>query len=208
MWELDHKESWALRNSCFWTVVLKKTLEIPLDCKEIKPVYPKGNHSWLFVVRKYFGHLIWRTDSLIQEEKGTTEDEVVGWHHWLDRHEFEQALGVGDTQGSLASCSPLGWKESDTTEQLNWTEWCVDKYTPLMEGVGSGSLICSTSWLPWCQYSHCGLFQTTTVTSLSTGLERDGVHQEPREGLQHISWLRHSNHQMCPDVFFFFFCLW
>ena len=122
MWELDHKESWALRNSCFWTVVLKKTLEIPLDCKEIKPVYPKGNHSWLFVVRKYFGHLIWRTDSLIQEEKGTTEDEVVGWHHWLDRHEFEQALGVGDTQGSLASCSPLGWKESDTTEQLNWTE--------------------------------------------------------------------------------------
>ena len=73
--------------------------------------------------------------------------------------------------------------------------------------MGSGILICSTSWFPWCQYSHRGLFRTTTVTSLSTGLERDGVHQEPCEGLQHISWLWHSNHQMCPDVIFFFFFL-
>ena len=139
MWELDYKESWMQKNWCFWTVVLEKTLESLLDCKEIKPVNPKGNQSWRF---------IWRTDAeaetpilwppnaknwLIgkdsdagknwrQEEKGMTEDEMVGWHHQLHGHEFEQALGVGDGQGSLAFCSPCGCKELDITEQLNWTE--------------------------------------------------------------------------------------
>ena len=140
MWELDHKEGWALKNWCFWTVVLEKTLESPLDCKEIQPVHPKGNQSWIFIGRtdaKAGAWILWPPDGknwLIgknpdaekdwrQEEKGTTEDEIVGWHHWLDGYEFEQALGVGDGQGSLACCSPWGCKESDMTEWLNWTEF-------------------------------------------------------------------------------------
>ena len=133
MWELDHKESWVPKNWCFWTVVLKKTLEGPLDSKEVKPVYPKGNQSWIFIGRTpklwYFGHLMRRAYSL---EKilmlGKTEgrrrrgwqDEMLGCHHWLNRHEFGQAPGVGDGQGSLVCCSRWGHKESDMTEQLNW----------------------------------------------------------------------------------------
>ena len=139
MWELDYKESWVLKNWCFWTVVLEETLESPLDRKEIQPVNPKRNQPWILIGRtdaeaetQYFGNLIRRADSLEktldagkdwrQEEKGTTEDKMVGWHHWLDGHEFEQALGVGEGQGSLACCSPWGHKELDMTERLNWTE--------------------------------------------------------------------------------------
>ena len=138
MWELDHEESWAPKNWCFWTVVLEKTLESPLGYKEIKPVNPKGNQSWIVIGRTDaeaetpilsapdvknwptgkdpVAGKDWR-----QEGKGMTEDEMVGWHHWLDGHEFEQAPGVGDGQGSLVCCSPWGHKESDTTEWLNWT---------------------------------------------------------------------------------------
>ena len=136
MWVLDHKESWALKNWCFWSVVLEKTLEGPLDCKEIQPVHPKGNQPWIFIGRTdadtetpilcppdVKNWLIWKDPDAGkdwgQEEKGMTEDEMVGWHHWLDRHEFDQALGVGNGQGSLACCSQWGLKESDTTEQLN-----------------------------------------------------------------------------------------
>ena len=136
MWEMDHKEDWAPKNWCFWTVVLEKTLESPLDCKEIKPVNPKGNQSWIFIGRtdaEAETPIIWPPDAknwLIWkdpdagkewrwEEKGTTEDEMVGWHHRLDGHECERTLGVGDRQGSLACCSPRGRKELDTTEQLN-----------------------------------------------------------------------------------------
>ena len=117
MWELDHKESWALKNGCFWTVVLKKTLESPLDCK-IKPVNPKGNQSWIFTGRtdaEAEAPMLWPPDMKSwltrkdpdagkdwrQEEKGMTENEMVGWHHQLNGHEFEQALGVGDGQESL-----------------------------------------------------------------------------------------------------------
>ena len=106
MWELDYKESWALNNWCFWTVVLEKTLESPLDCKEIQPVHPKGNQSWIFIGRtdaEAEAPILWLPDAkgwLIrkhpdarkdwrQEEKGPTEDEMVGWHHWLDGHELE-----------------------------------------------------------------------------------------------------------------------
>ena len=141
MWELDYKESWALKKRCFWTVVLEKTLESPLDGKEIKPVNPKGNQSWRLIGRtdaEAETPILWppatknwliRKDPAAgqdwrQEEKGTTEDETVGWHHRLNGHEFEQAPEVGDGQGSLACCSPWGRKESDTTEQLNWTESC------------------------------------------------------------------------------------
>ena len=139
MWELDYKESWVPKNWCFWTMVLEKTLESPLDSKEIQPVHPKGNQSWIFIGRtdaEAETPILWPPDGknwLIgkdpnagkdsrQEEKGMTEDEIVGWHHQLDGHEFEQAPGVGDGQGSLACCSPWDCKESDTTELLNWTE--------------------------------------------------------------------------------------
>ena len=138
MWELDYKESWEPKNWCFWIIVLEKPLESPLDCKEIQPVHPKGNQSWILIGRTdaeaetpISGHLMRSTDSLEktdagkdwrQEEKGMTEDEMVGWHHRLDWHEFEQVPGVGDGQGSLACCSPWGCKELDTTERLNWTE--------------------------------------------------------------------------------------
>jgi len=137
MWELHHKESWALKNQCFWTVVLEKSLS-PLDCKEIQPVHPKGNQSWIFIGRPDAEAeilILWPPDvnwpigkdpdagkDWGQEEKGTTEDEVVGWHYQLDGHEFEQALGVGDGQGILVCWSPRGHEESDTNEQLNWTE--------------------------------------------------------------------------------------
>ena len=137
MWELDYKESWALKNWCFWTVVLEKTLESPLDCEEIKPVHPKGNQSWIFIGRtdaEAETPILWPPDVknwLLgkdsdagkdwRQEKGTTEDEMVVWHHRLDGHEFEQALGVGNGQGSLARCSPWGCQESDMTEWLNWT---------------------------------------------------------------------------------------
>ena len=137
MWELDCKESWALKNWCFWTVVLEKTLESPLDCKETKPVNLKGNPSWIFIGRADAeAPILWPPDAKNwvtgedygagkdwrQEEKGMTEDEMVGQQHWLNRHEFEQTLGVGDGQGSLVCCSPWGCKESDMTERLNWTE--------------------------------------------------------------------------------------
>ena len=139
MWEFDYKESWALKNWCFWTVVLEKTLESPLDSKEIQPVHPKGDQSWVFIVRtdvEVETPILWPPDAKNwpigkdpdaekdwrQEEKGTTEDEMAGWHHWLNRRESDWTLGVGDGQGGLACCSLWGHKELDTTEQLNWTD--------------------------------------------------------------------------------------
>ena len=140
VWESHHKENWVLKNWCFWTAVLEKTLESPLDCKEIQPVHPKGNQSWIFIGRAdaeaetpilwpldVKNGLIWKdTDAgkdWRREEKGTTEDEMVGWHYRPDGHEFEQSPGVGDPQGSLVCCSLWGHKESDMTESLNWTDW-------------------------------------------------------------------------------------
>ena len=136
LWELDHKEGWAPKNWCFWTVFLENTLVSPLDCKEIQPVSPKGNQPWMFIGRadaETEALILWPPDAkswLIgkdpdagkdwgQEEKGATEDEMVAWHHCLNGHEFEQTPGDGEGQGSLASCSPWGHKGSDTTEQLN-----------------------------------------------------------------------------------------
>ena len=135
MWELDHNKSWVLKNWCFWTVVLEKALESPLDCKAIQPVHSKGNQSWIFIGRtdaEADAPIFWPPDvknwllrkdpdagkDWRQEEKGITEDEMVGWHHQLDGHEFEQAPGV-DGQGSLVCYSPWGHKESDMIEQLN-----------------------------------------------------------------------------------------
>ena len=119
--------------------MLEKTLESPLDSKKMKPVHPKGDQSWVFIGGTDVeaetpvlwpldaeNWLIWKDPDAgkdwRQEEKGMTEDEMVGWHHRRDGHEFEQAVGVGDGQGSLVYCSPWGCKELGTTEQLNWTE--------------------------------------------------------------------------------------
>ena len=138
MSELDYKESWAPKNWCFWTVVLEKTLESPLDCTEIKPVNSKGDQSWIFIGRtdaEAEAPILWPPAAkswLIGKdpdawkdwrwkEKGMTEDEMVGWHHWLNGHEFEQALGVGDGQGSLACCCPWGCRVShEWVTKLNW----------------------------------------------------------------------------------------
>ena len=140
MWALDYKESWVQKNWCFWTVVLEKTLESPLNCKEIQPVHPKGNQSWIFIGRtdnEAETPILWPPDVknwLIgkdpeprkdwrQEEKGMTEAEMVGWHHQLNGHEFEQALGVGDGQRSLACLlQSMGWQRvgHDWVTELNW----------------------------------------------------------------------------------------
>ena len=131
MWELN-LEGWVPKNWCFWTVVLEKTLESPLDSKEFKPVSPKGNQSWIFIGRtdvEAEGQILWPPDVKSwltgkdpdagkdwgQEEKGVTEHELVGWHHWLNGHEFEQTLGDSEGQGSLVCCSPWGYKELDLT---------------------------------------------------------------------------------------------
>ena len=134
MWELDFKESWALKNWCFWTVVLEKTLESPLDCKEIQTVHPKGNQSSIFIGRtdaEAETPILWPPDAnswLIwkdpdagkhwrQKEKGTTEDEMVGWHHRLNGHEFALTVWVGDEQGGLAQGRRV---RHDWVTELNW----------------------------------------------------------------------------------------
>ena len=132
MWDKNHKEGWTLMNWFFQTVVLEKTLESPLDSKEIKPVNSKGNQPWLFIGKtdaEAEAPILWPPDAksyLIgkdsdwgQKEKWVTENEIVGWHHWLNGHEFEHPLGDSEGQGSLACCSPWNCKESDTTERLN-----------------------------------------------------------------------------------------
>ena len=139
--------------------MLEKTLENPLDCKKIQPVHPKGDQSWIFIGRTDVeaetpilwppdvkNWLIWKdTDAgkdWRQEEKDTTEFEIVGWHRWLNGHEFEQSSGVGDGQGSLVCCSPRGRKELDTTERPNWTE---GRCCPLLKW---GLILCIFVGLP------------------------------------------------------------
>ena len=146
MWDSNHKEGLAPKNWCFWTVVLKKTLKNPLDCKEIQSVHPKGNQSWMFTGRTDTdaeAPILWPPDAMNwlirkdrdagkdrrQEEKGMTEDKMVGWHHRLNGHESEQILGDGEGQGSLVCCSPWGHKESSPFWRRSalgflWKEWC------------------------------------------------------------------------------------
>ena len=138
IWELDCEESWALKNWCFWTVVLVKTLESPLNCKEIQPVHSK-DQPWVFFGSndaKAETPVLWPLHAKswligkdsdagrdwVQEEKGMAEDEMTGWHHRLNGHEFEWTPGVGDGQGVPVCCNSWDRKESDTTEWLNWTE--------------------------------------------------------------------------------------
>ena len=138
MWELDCEESWALKNWCFWAVVLEETPESPLDCKEIQPVHPKGDQSWVFIGRtdaEAETLILWPPDVkswLIgkdpnagrdrgQEEKGRTEDEMAGWHHRLNGREFEWTPGIGDGQGGLVHCDSWGRRVGhDWATELNW----------------------------------------------------------------------------------------
>ena len=141
MWELDYKESWAPKNWCFWTVVLEKTLESPLDCKEIQPVHPKGDQSWVFIGRTDVDAetpILWSPDAknwLIwkdpdagkdwrQEEQGMTEDKMTGWHDWLNGHGFGWTPGVGDGQERPGVLLSTGSQRvgHDWATELNWTE--------------------------------------------------------------------------------------
>ena len=138
MWDFNYEESWVPKNWCFWTVVLEKTLESPLDCKEIQLVHSKGDQSWVFIsstdaeaetpipwpphVKSW---LIGKDSDAGRDwgqEKGTTQDEMAGWHHGLDGCESAWTPGDGDGQGGLACCDSWGRKELDTTEQLNWRQ--------------------------------------------------------------------------------------
>ena len=154
MWALDNKESSAPKNWCFWTVVLEKTLESPLDSKEIQPVHHKGDQYWLFIGRtdaEAETPILWPPDVKCgltgkdpdagkdwgQEEKGTKEDEMVEWHHRLNGRGFRWTPGVGDGQGSLACCRPRGHKELDTTEWLNW-KWTLKVKEPAVLRINNG----------------------------------------------------------------------
>ena len=165
MWELDCEESWAPKNWCFWTVVLEKTLESPLDSKDIQPVHPKGNQPWIFIGRtdaeaetpKLWPHdtkrwLIGKDPDAGKdwrwEEKGTTEDEMVGWHHQLDGHEFEQALGVGGWIGRPGVLQSMQW------EELEWLNW-----TPNFIIRSKGKTIALTIWTFVDPSQHLGLFK-------------------------------------------------
>ena len=165
VWELDLKEGWASKNWCFVTMVLEKTLESPLDCKEIKPVNPKGNQSWIFIGRPDAWTetpILWPPDAkswLIrkdpdaekdwrQEERGMTEDKKVGWHHWLNGHEFEQTLGDGEGQRSVACYSPWGHKE--------WTRlsnWATTSFLPLLSILSIRNSVSTIFLSPNCNIS-------------------------------------------------------
>ena len=181
MWELDYKESWVLKNWCFWTLVLEKTLESPLDCKEIQPVHPKGNQSWIFIGRtdaETETPIFWPPNSKNWlpgkdpdagenwrwEEKGTTEDEMVGWHHRLDGHEFARASGVGDGQGSLACYTVHGvaksWTRLSNWTELNWTYLAASFLT-----LPGGHVMFHSWWMMWIYY-YISLLYAFIATSL------------------------------------------
>ena len=181
-WELDCEESWAPKNWCFWTMMLEKTLESPLDCKEIQSVHPKGDQSWVFIGRTDVEAeipILWPPDVkswLIgkdpdagkdwgQKEKGTTEDEMVGGHHRLNGHGFGWTLGVGDRRGGLACCSSWGYKESDTTERLNWlTKWSSGFPCFLQ----LKSEFCNKEFMIWAPVSYWSFFCWLYGASLSS----------------------------------------
>jgi len=167
MWELNYKESWAPKNWCFWTVALEKTLESPLNCKEIQPVHPKEDNSWVFIGRtdvEAETPIFWPPDAkswLIgknpdagkdwgQEEKGMTEDEMVGWHHRLNGHGFGWTLGVGNGQEGLAYFGSWGCKELDMTEWLNWTEDWLSHSKNLLQHYWENEVIDNYVSIQWC----------------------------------------------------------
>ena len=191
MWELDHKVDWVPKNWCFWTVVLEKTLESPLDNKEIQPVNPKGNQSWIFIGKtdaEAETPILWPPDlknwlngkhpdagkDSRQNEKGTTEDMMVRWHHQLDGHEFGQTLGDGEGQGSLACCSSWScswtwlsdWTATKADTQV-WSEW---KAHLSLCGPGGQSGIMNPDELPcgWVVCVHWEMPEITEFHSLQS----------------------------------------
>ena len=184
MWELDCKESWTLRNWCFWTVLLEKMLESPLDFKEIKPAKPKANQSWMYIGRtdaEAATPIFWPLDGkswLIakdldagkewgQEEKEVTEDKMVDWHHWFNGHEFEQTLGDSEGQGSLVFCSPWGCKELDMTEQLNSnnTFHTLVICKEYLSQSGGGRKLKETITIMWCDPLIWGAWKPETLSN-------------------------------------------
>ena len=187
------EESWVPKNGCFWTVVLEKMLESPLDCKEIQPVHSEGDQPWVFFGRNdakaetpiYFGHLMQRVDLLEKtpmlggiggRRKRGRQDEMVGWHHWLNGHEFEWTPGVGDGQGGLVCCNSWGCKESDTTEQLNWTELnryshpSKDSQVILYSFLFPTLYVVAINWISWicplfCYYAFIIFYLETSIAS-------------------------------------------
>ena len=188
MRELDCEDGWALKNWCFWTVVLEKTLESPLDCKEIQPVHSEGDQPWDFFGRndaKAEAPVLWppHTKSWLiwligkdshagrywgQEEKGTTKDEMAGWHHWLDGRESEWTLGVGDGQQGLAWYDSWGCKvRHNWATELNWAELnylCLERWK--LGGTLYKTYMCRTICPMWrwlrlwdCSISHMCQYQ-------------------------------------------------
>ena len=174
MWELDHREGWAPKNWCFWTVVLEKTLESPLDCK-IKSIHPKVDQSWIFIGRtdaEAEAPILWPLDAnnwLIGKDpdagkgwrwevKGSTEDEMFGWHQQLNGHELEQAPGVGDGQGSLAYCSP--WGCQDWTRLNDRTDWDIENDCEKQQS--------------WDSQSSALVLKTRTTISQQNGKQKQG----------------------------------
>ena len=165
MLESDRKESWVPKNWCFWTVVLEKTLESPLDCKEIQPVHSKRDQSWVFIGRTdaeaetpilwppngknlFIGKYPGAGKDWRQEEKGTTEDEMVGWHHWLNGHEFEQVLEDGEGQeepGMLQSMGSQRVGHDWVTEQQQRMEETILDYRTNWEQLKAECQICTVS---------------------------------------------------------------
>ena len=185
----DCEESWGLKNWCFWTVVLEKTLASPLDCKEIQPVHSKGDQPWVFFGRndaKAETPVLWppRAKSWLigkdsdagtdwrQEEKGTTEDEMAGWHHWLDGRESEWTLGVGDGQGGLACC--YSWGHKGQTRLSNWTElnwiWIQAVSWACFPGRPGGGLFPPLLWLWLQQLNLCLCHHMTFILVFSRSL--------------------------------------
>ena len=163
MWELEYKVSWVPKNWCFWTMVLEKTLESPLDCKEIQPVHSKGDQSWVFIGNtdvEAETPIFWPPDAKSwhiwkdpdvgkdrrREEKGTTGDEMFRWHHRLNGHEFGYTPRVGDRQGGQVCWGSWCHNKSETTERLNWTESRIQASWP---SVGTNPLLFFTFPITW-----------------------------------------------------------
>ena len=199
MWVLDCEKGSVPKNWWFWTVMLEKILESPLDCKEIQPVHSKGDQSWDFFGRndaKAETPILWPPDVkswLIgkdsdagkdwgQEEKGTTEDEMAGWHHQHDGHEFGWTLGVGDRQGGLACCNSWGRKESDPNGRLNWTE---------LRDITSYCMLSAQSCLtlfaiPWTAAHQAPLFMEFSQQEYWSGLPVPPPGELPHPGIEPV----------------------
>ena len=236
MWELDCEKDWALKNWYFWTVVLEKTLESPLDCKEIQPVHSKGYQFWDFFGRndaKAETPVLWPPHAkswLIgkdsdagrdwgQKEKGMTKDEMAGWHHWLHGRESEWTPGVGDGQGGLACCDSWGRKESDMTERLNWAEITSDslRYLGLQQtktlypslSPGDWAISCPLSWWYYLTISFStALFSSCPQSLPATGSFLIYPKKLMYRNTQHIGKLSFwKDHCLLPFLHHYFVCL-